>query len=65
MASVKFTKEQINVVAKTIESYAKEMQDALKEQDTFESLDKVDNLRQRIGRELEMLEFRLKDCDEY
>lgn len=65
MASAKFTKEQINVAAKTIESYAKEMQEVLKEEDIFESLDRVDNLSQGISRELEMIDFRLKDCDEY
>lgn len=65
MASMKFTKAQLNVIAKTIESYAKEMQEALKEDDVFESLDRVDNLGQRIGKELDMLKFRLKDCDEY
>lgn len=61
MATLKFTKETIEVVAENIKYYADELLDALKDND----LDFVDTYAQKIARCCENITFRLKDCEEY
>lgn len=65
MASAKFTKGQIDVISQVIESYAKEMREALNEEDVSESFSRVDILSSRIKMELDTIHFRLMNCDEY
>ena len=65
MASLRFTKEQIEVAAKEIKRYADEILESLKAEDVFDTLEGVNRNAGKIEDRLEDIAFRLADCDEF